>query len=118
MSSLRTLAIALALALIASGAPSARAAHRDVARTGLGDMTTTPQDIPRVARTGLGDMMLTPARIPRDAGRPDTTTETRQPVAAQTDRTPWLSIIGSLLLVTTLVVHYRLTRARRSAGTH
>jgi hypothetical protein len=44
-----------ATALLALAIGGSTAAH-DIARTGLGDLTVTRQDVPRVARTGLGDM--------------------------------------------------------------
>jgi hypothetical protein len=114
----RSLASAL-LALAICHSVTAQAAQPDSARTGLGDMTVTRQDVPRIARTGLGDMSLTHATVPRVArtARSDTTTRAQRAVAAQMPpRIPWLLIVAPVLLAATAAVHRYRARGRRSAA--
>jgi len=88
------------LALAIGGSTAAQAAEHHVARTGLGDMTLTRQDVPRVTRTGLGHM----------------TTGATQPAASQkTDRTPWRLITAFALLAATAALLHNRARRRRSA---
>ena len=114
------------LALAGGGSAAAQAAARDTARTGLGDITTTRQEIPRgartgsghmtairhdaprVARTGFGDMNFPGAGVPRIAGtgRADDHAHVSQRVATRTSqRIPWLLIIAPLVLAATVAVH-------------
>jgi hypothetical protein len=72
-------------------------------------MTLTRQDTPRVTPRGLPDMALTPVGWRSTPAPP--------PVATQTpDRTPWLLIIASVLMVATMTGHYYRVRRRRSGA--
>jgi hypothetical protein len=91
--------------------------QRDAAGPGLGHVSATYQEVPRVLRTGLGDMSLTRADVSRvvRTGRGDMTTHAPRAATQVPDRTPWLLIIAPVLLGVVVAAHYG-ARRRRPAG--